>query len=257
MNIKLLTIAIAGALTTLPALAIELIGQVQSKNSQSVVAEVNGVVEHAHFEVGDSVKKESLLANVKAQNFRLEVAKQNANVELAAADLKLKSATYQRYQELSSNKNLSANDLDIAKAEYLSAKANLSIAKIELKVAQDELADTTITSSIHGFVVSKNAIQGAWVNQGDLLYSLVNIDTVTVQLLASEHDLTQLNVGQAIEIWAETTPMAKTVASISRIGVEMDSNTHAYPVEIDVSNTDLALKPGMSIYASTTLTANP
>ncbi len=251
MNIKLLTITIAGALTALPTVAIELIGQVQSSDTQKVVAEVSGVVEDVRFDIGDSVKKSSLLANVKAQDFKLELAKQKANVALAEADLQLKKATYIRYQELVSNNNLSANDLDIAKAEYLSAKASLSIAKIEHQKAHDELADTQVIASIEGFVVSKDVEQGAWVNQGDLLYTLVNIDTVTIQLLASEHDLTQLSVGQAIEVWSETVPSNKTLATISRIGVEMDETTLAYPIEVEIPNADLALKPGMSMYAST------
>lgn len=251
MNIKFLTIAIVGALTALPASAIELIGQVQSTQTHSVVAEVNGVVESTHYNLGDAVSSGSLLLKVKAQDFKLELAKQKANVSLAQADLQLKKSIYVRYQELKNNNNLSANDLDIAKAEYLSAQANLDIARIELEKAQDELQDTQISATIDSYVVSRNAEPGAWVNQGDLLYTLVNIDTVTIQLLASEHDLTELKVGQAIEIWSETVPNNKRLATISRIGVEMDQTSHAYPVEIELDNADLALKPGMSIYAST------
>lgn len=235
--------------------AIDLIGQTVSKSPINVVAEVSGVVQVANLDSGDSVKKGQLIAAVKTQDFDLAVATQTANLALAQADLQLKQSVYQRYVELRQKNSLSQNELDIANADYLSAKAKLTLAKIELSNAKQDLADTSITSDIEGFVVSRSAENGAWVNQGEPLYKLVNIDTLTVRLLASEYDINDLNVGQSIELWAEANPAAKVIATINRIGVEVDSQTMAYPVEIDISNPDHALKPGMSIHASTKVTA--
>ncbi|MEI8639660.1 efflux RND transporter periplasmic adaptor subunit [Vibrio coralliilyticus] len=104
MNIKLSILAIAGILITGPALAIELIGQVQSKHRQSIVAEVDGVVESALLELGDLISKNQVLARIKVQDFRFEVAKKKASLELAQANLQLTKATFERYQELVSKK---------------------------------------------------------------------------------------------------------------------------------------------------------
>lgn len=254
MKINIALLAVAGFLTALPSGATELIGQVQSKNKQSIVAEVDGVVESAQLEPGDSIRKHQVLARIKVQDFSFEVAKKKASLELAQANLQLTKATFERYQELVSKKSLSANELDIAKAEYLNAKANLDLAKIELEEAKQDLSDTTITSNIEGFVVSRGAESGDWVSQGDLLYQLVNIDSVTIRLLASEHDMKSLSVGQPVELWTEINPAQKIRSTIQRIGVEMDTETRAYPIEIEVNNPDFLLKPGMSVYATTSLT---
>jgi len=251
MNAKLSTLAIATLLITAPSLAVELIGQAESNNKQSIVAEVNGVIKSAVLEPGDNVASNMLLASIKTQSFDFELAKKQANIELAQAELKLKSATFERFQELVNKNSLSKNDLDVAKADYLNAKANLSLAQIELQEAKQNLSDTQITSSINGYVVSRNTEVGAWVNQGDLLYQLVNIDTLTITLMASEHDIKSLKVGQPIQLWPETHPERKVTSNITRIGVEMDANTHAYPIEIDIENPDYTLKPGMSFYGST------
>lgn len=251
MNTKLSTLTIATLLISMPTFAVELIGQVESNNKRSIVAEVNGVVEKANLEAGDRVKHNELLANIKTQSFDFDLAKKQASLELANADLQLKLATFERFQELVNKNSLSKNELDVAKAEYLNAKATLSLAKIDLTEAKQNLSDTTITSSIDGFVISRHAEAGAWVNQGDLLYQLVNIDTLTVKLLASEHDIKSLSVGQPIQVWPEATPDLKIRSTITRIGVEMDADTHAYPIEVDVENSSYTLKPGMSIYAST------
>lgn len=236
--------------------ALELIGQVQSKDRYHAVAEISGVVESIDLQVGDSVYPDKIIAQIKQQDFKLEVDKRHSNVALAQADLLLKEAIYKRYQDLINDNNLSENELDIAKADFLSAKANLAIAQVELENAQIELAQTQISSPISGFVVDKLVEQGAWINQGERLYTLVNIDTVTILLYASEHDLAELKNGQRIEIWPETAPHQRTIATISRIGVEMDKTLHAYPVEVEFSNYDLALKPGMSVYATTSVSAS-
>ncbi|NOI79389.1 efflux RND transporter periplasmic adaptor subunit [Vibrio tubiashii] len=251
MNLRILSLAIPFLLAATPTLAVELIGQIESKNKQSVVSEVNGVVESASFEPGDKVLENDLLANIKTQDFKFDISKKQASLELAQADLQLKETTFERFQELVQKKSLSANDLDGAKADYLSAKANVSLAKIALDEAKQNLIDTKITASIEGFVVTRNAEVGTWVNQGDLLYQLVNIEKLTVKLLASQHDMTELYVGQEIEIWPETDPSYKIRSTIKRIGVEMENDTLAYPIEVEISNDDFLLKPGMSIYAST------
>ncbi|EDL54816.1 hypothetical protein VSAK1_18859 [Vibrio mediterranei AK1] len=231
--------------------AIELIGQTVSLSSVNVVAEVNGVIETMNVEVGDKVQQYTVIAEIKKQDFQFELARTTANLELAQAEIKLKRSVYERYQELIKNNNLSVNELDIAKADYLNAKALLKLAQIELDIAQKNFEETSIRADIEGFVVSRDTQVGAWVNQGDLLYRLVNIDTLTVRLLASEHDMSLLSVGQSIELWAETSPEQKVVASIARIGVEMDVQHMAYPIEVDIKNADFKLIPGMSMYATT------
>ncbi|WP_252039458.1 efflux RND transporter periplasmic adaptor subunit [Vibrio sp. SCSIO 43133] len=216
------------------AQAIELIGQTVSLSSVNVVAEVNGVIETMDVEVGDKVQQYTVIAEIKKQDFQFELARTTANLELAQAELKLKRSVYERYQELIKNNNLSVNELDIAKADYLNAKALVKLAQIELDIAQKNFEETSIRADIEGFVVSRDTQVGAWVNQGDLLYRLVNIDTLTVRLLASEHDMSLLSVGQSIELWAETSPEQKVVSSIARIGVEMDVQHMAYPIEVDI-----------------------
>lgn len=231
--------------------AVELIGQTVSLAPVNIVAEVDGVIESLAVETGDKVDKNYVIAGIKKQDFEFALKRSEANVELAQAELKLKRSTYERYQELIKNKNLSVNELDVAKADYLNARALLKLAQIERDIAEKNLKDTTITTSIDGYVVSRDTQIGAWVNQGDLLYRVVNIDSLTVRLLASEHDMSALSLGQSVELWAETNPSHKIVAPIVRIGVEMDVQQMAYPVDIVIENPDLTLIPGMSVYATT------
>ncbi|MGV2986498.1 efflux RND transporter periplasmic adaptor subunit [Vibrio sp. E150_011] len=236
---------------SIPTHAVELIGKTTSTHSIYVVSEVSGIVETAHWQVGDLVAPNSPLATIKAQDFKLEVMKQKANVTLVEADLNINKSTYSRYQELRAKNSLSQNELDVAKADYAASKANVTLANIELEKAQLDLKNTAIYSSIDGYIVSRHVEKGAWVNQGDQLYQLTNIDRLNVRLLASEFDLNALTVGQPIQLWSEANPTNKVIATINRIGVELDPSTFAYPIEVDIDNGNHDFKPGMSMHATT------
>lgn len=231
--------------------AADLIGKTISKAPLNVVSEVSGVIEQVNWQVGDIVTQDRRLATIKAQDFKLEVRSQEANLELVRADLDIKQSVYARYQELRSKKSLSQNELDIAKADFAAAKANLSLVKIELEKAQSDLANTQVYAGINGYVVERSVDHGAWVNQGDLLYRLTNIDQLIVRLLASEFDLQELFVGQPILVWSEALPNQRINAKINRIVVELDLTTFAYFVDVEIDNEQHFFKPGMSFHATT------
>ncbi|CDT31322.1 efflux RND transporter periplasmic adaptor subunit [Vibrio coralliirubri] len=255
MKTKIIALAaLLGVFTTQvsAAQATELIGHVQGLNKHSIVAEVPGVVEMNNLEVGDAVNQQQLLAQIKADDFKFSVNKAKANLALAEADLALRKATYNRYQALIKKNSLSIGELDTARADFLSAKAAVSVAQIDYQQSQVDLENTQVESLISGYISNKPAQSGAWVSEGDLLYEVVNIDKVTLSFMASEYDLKHFTVGQEVVVWSETNPELKMEANVQRIGVEMQNLT--YPVLVEIANQGHQFKPGMSVYASTELT---
>ncbi len=122
MKSSLIAIGLTGALLSTSSLAVDLIGHTKSKSMVSVVSEVSGMVESADFETGSIVSVGSVLAEIKAQDFELEISKQKANLALVKADLTIKQSLYNRYNELRNKNSLSQNELDIAAADFDAAK---------------------------------------------------------------------------------------------------------------------------------------
>ncbi|MDF9401363.1 efflux RND transporter periplasmic adaptor subunit [Vibrio sp. 1180_3] len=251
MNKQLLSCLISAMVFAPNSNAVDLIGKTTSIAPLNVVSEVSGVIEHVNWQTGDMVTQGQKLATIKDQDFKLEVRKQKANLSLVKTDLDIKQSVFARYQELRSKNSLSQNELDIAKADFSAAKAKLSLAQIELEKAQLDLINTQVYASINGYVVERLVDDGTWVNQGDLLYKLTNIDRLNVRLLASEFDLQELSVGQPIQVWSEAQPAQRTHAKINRISVELDLATFAYFVDVEIDNEQHLFKPGMSIHATT------
>ncbi|MGR5276128.1 efflux RND transporter periplasmic adaptor subunit [Vibrio rotiferianus] len=251
MKKTMITMAIALQMASVSAFAVDLIGKTTSIDTVNVTSEVSGIIETSVWKVGDKVSAGDELTKIKSEDFSIEVDKKKASVANHEADLAFKKSNYARYIELREKKSISQHDMEEAKSSYFIALASLKTAKIELEKAKLDLKRTKVNSKISGYIISSGVDAGTWVNQGDLIYKISNIDKLTVRLLASEFDITQLSVGQNIQVWSEANPSNKITAQISRIGVELDPETHAYPIEVDISNLEHMFKPDMSIHATT------
>ncbi|MFK0572383.1 efflux RND transporter periplasmic adaptor subunit [Endozoicomonas sp.] len=232
------------------ALALDLIGQTRAKNTWRIVSEIEGVVAGSQPEAGDTIRQGQQLVLIAPRDYQLNLEKQQASLTLGDADLDLKKLVFERYQELVSKKSLPQNELDTARANYFSAKASVTLARLNLEEAKLDLARTRINSPINGYVVEKNINNGAWVNRGDTLYTLTNIDQLTARLFASEYELEKLSLGQNVTLWAEARLEEKVTGKIVRIGVEPEATTSSYPVEIDFNNPQHRFKPGMSMHGA-------
>ena len=233
-----------------PVLALNLIGNIEVTNVINVVAEISGIVRQAELKVGDSVNQGEKLLSIQSQDFSLEVSKQQANLTLATADLSIKKSIYNRYLRLQQQQSLSQNELDIASTDFDAAKANLQLAQIELEKANLDLARTQITANMNGYISQRSIDNGSWVDRGTPLYQVINIDSLTVRLLASEYEINQLSIGQPIQLWSEANPENKVTSTIKRIGFELTENSFAYPIDIEINNLKHYFKPGMSMHAT-------
>lgn len=233
--------------------AVDMVGKTISRNTYGVTSQVSGVIGGLTKDVGDKTSKFEVVATIEDSDFLIEVDKKSANLNISSANLKFKDIAHSRMESLLSKNSLSKNDVDASEAGFMEAVANVQHAEAELKKAELDLYRTVIKPPIDGYVVSREVRNGDWVNQGDLVYTISNIDTITVRLLASEHDLMSLSVGQTLVVWPEAAPSKKITTTIKRIGVKTEPATHAYPVEAEITNEDHSLKPDMSVMATTKL----
>ncbi|WP_298444177.1 efflux RND transporter periplasmic adaptor subunit [uncultured Ferrimonas sp.] len=231
------------------AYALELVGVSQLSAPTEVVSRISGVITAAPHQIGDPVQAKQLLVALDATDFALEVAQQQAQLQLAQANLQLKQADYQRYLALANSDNLARTQFDLAKSERAIAQAQLQQAKLQLQQAQLAHRRTQIIASFNGIITVDNVSQGQFVEAGAILYQLADPNRLTLRLLVSEQEVNRLRVGQPLQFWAASAPQHKQQAQISRIGLAPLPQQYAYPIEIDIDNHRAGLKPGMSIHA--------
>lgn len=166
-----------------------------------------------------AAQEELLQARQQVDQARSEAARDAASVTLEAAQEKLR----------------------------LLGLADHQIEEIEARgTAEDRVI---IQSPMTGVVVHKNAVEGVYVGEGSLIYTIADLSSVWVQLDAYERDLFWLERGQGVTFSAEALPGERFEGKVAFIDPVLNEETRTVAVRLNVKNRKSLLKPGMFVRA--------
>ena len=150
---------------------------------------------------------------------------------------------------------LSASDLD---SQIENAQIALENAQLSLRSAQEKLEDYTITSTIDGQVIEKNLDvgdnMGGMTNSGaSASYAAVIYDRsqLTFDMDISEDDISQIRVGQEVEITADALDGQSFTGVVDKVNINgtTTGGSTTYPVSVKVDGSPEELYPGMNVSA--------
>jgi len=104
-----------------------------------------------------------------------------------------------------------------------------------------------------GVVIHKNAVEGAFVNQGSPLYQIADLSTVWIEASLYDTDLPWVKTGQDAQVELSYLPGKKYTGKVSYIYPYLDEKARDVKVRIEFANPDMQLRPGM--FATVTLPA--
>ena len=146
-------------------------------------------------------------------------------------------------------------DLD---TQIENARIALENAQLSLKNAQEKLDDYTITSTIDGQVIEKNLdvgdnINGMSSSGTTVTYPAVIYDRsqLTFEMDIDEQDISQIQVGQKVEITADALDGQSFTGVVDKININgtTASGHTSYPVTVLVDGSPEQLYPGMNVSA--------
>ena len=165
---------------------------------------------------------------------------------------------------LSGGKVPSATELDTAHATADravaaddSARANVTQARATLSTDETNLSKASIRSPIDGVVLSRTVDPGNAVAaslQAVTLFSIAeDIARLRLEVSVDEADVGSVQVGQKASFTVSAYPSRRYPAKITRVayGSTKTDNVVTYTTYLDVDNSDLSLRPGMT--ASSTI----
>ncbi|HSY08909.1 MAG TPA: efflux RND transporter periplasmic adaptor subunit [Steroidobacteraceae bacterium] len=168
-----------------------------------------------------SAENEFLLA----KRFRDTLAADGSDAELRSdADITLRSA---------------ANKLKVLGA------APADIATLERRATIAEYL--MVRAPISGVVTQRNVDPGGYLNVGDALMSLANLDTLWLFANTYDADYQYLKLGQLLAFETPSLPGERFSGQIAFIAPSIDPNTHTLPIRCDVPNRDFRLRPEMFV----------
>lgn len=245
-------------------------GTVNAVTTVLVGTQVSGTIKELYVDFNSVVKKGQLIAQIDPANFEAQVDQSRANLQAAKANLEKGEAAaldakriMERNRELIKTNMVAQSDLDTSETNYEADKAQVSAAKAQvaqaeasLKTAEINLLYTKIISPVNGTVVSRNVDVGQTVAASFQTPTLFNIaqDLKKMQIDSSvvEADIGKIKVDQQVEFTVDAYPDTTFKGSVSQVrnAPIIVQNVVTYDVVINVDNSDLKLKPGMTANVS-------
>jgi len=116
----------------------------------------------------------------------------------------------------------------------------------------DEIAESrkpsrtvAVTAPIGGYVVSKGAIQGTFVQPGTELFEIADLSKVWVLVDIYEYDVGRVRVGQVAEVSVAAYPGERITGKVGFLYPVIDPSTRTLRVRVELDNRGMKLRPGM------------
>ncbi|MDP1899571.1 MAG: efflux RND transporter periplasmic adaptor subunit [Rubrivivax sp.] len=252
-------------------------GTLQPTRSISIGSELSGTVLKVNVDVNDRVKKGQVMvvldtAKLGDQILRSQAAVASAQGRLAqaAATVQEARATLARLEEvarLSGGQVPSRAELDggratlaRAVADHASALAGVKDAQAALSTDQINLSKASIVAPADGIVLTRSVDPGNAVAaslQAVTLFTLAeDLAKLRLWVYVDEADVSSVKVGQDASFTVSAYPNRPFPALVTRVGFgsTITDNVVTYLTYLDVDNTELNLRPGMTATATITAT---
>jgi len=144
-------------------------GVVSARVQSNLGFRISGKIIERLVDSGQEVREGQPLMRLDRTDYTHGITAQVGNVDAARARLQQAAADEARYSGLVSSGAVSQSAYDQAKAAADSARALLSAAEAQLKVAQDEGAYATLVADADGTVMETLAEPGQFVSAGQIV----------------------------------------------------------------------------------------
>ena len=247
-------------------------GNLQPTNQVDVSSEVSGTIATVAVDYNGVVKAGQVLARLDTTKLAAQANQSKAAVDEARASLLQVQATLEQAEremnrltgvkKLSGGKLPSAQELDSAeaalkkaRADEAAGKAKIAEAEAKLQVDQTNLDKAVIVSPINGVVLTRSVQPGQTVAaslQAPVLFTLAeDLTKMELQVAVDEADVGQVRADQQATFTVDAYPDRSFPARITQVryGSQSKEGVVTYLTVLNVDNSDLSLRPGMTATA--------
>ena len=241
-------------------------GSLDPKSQFVVAPKVAGRLERLYVKIGDPVKKGALIAVLESEEYLQQVDQAKAELDVARANfaesrssLEIATREFERAKALRQKKIASESELDAAEAQLSAQEAKHRVAAAQ--VAQKEAALRAIQvrlsyTKIHASwedgddtrVVGERFVdEGTMLAPNTSIVSVLDIGTLIGVIHVIERDYPKVRVGQQASVSADAYPGKVFPGRVVRLAPLIKEISRSARVEIEISNSERLLKPGMFI----------
>jgi membrane fusion protein (multidrug efflux system) len=207
------------------------VGTLRSIESVIIRPEVAGRIDEIRFKEGAPVAKGDVLITLDDDIVRSQLTE-------ARASLNLSKANYERASQLFRQKVGSAQARD-------QALANMRVDEARVAVAEAQLDKTVIRAPFKGIVGLKKVSPGDYVNAGQDIVNLEQIDVLKVDFSVPELQLPALALGQTVNITVDALPGRSFAGKVYAIDPLVEAKGRSIAIRAHIDNAGHILRPGL------------
>lgn len=222
-----------------------LLGVIES----TVYARSNGYVVRWLKDIGSTVKKGEVLAEIAAPEIDQELFQARSARVQAAASASLAKSTAERWQALRQKDAVTQQDLDERQSNYNQAVANLAAADANVGRLQKLQGFNQVVAPFDGVVTRRNVDVGDLVNAGNggtgqALFAVAQVDPLRLYVYVPQVYAQQVKIGDAVTVALAERVNEQYQGTVARTARAIDSATRTMQVEIRIPNPTGALIAG-------------
>jgi RND family efflux transporter MFP subunit len=222
-----------------------LLGVIES----TVYARSNGYVTRWIKDIGSSVKRGELLAEIAAPEIDQELSQAVSMRAQSAASASLAKSTADRWQALRQKDAVTQQDLDERLSAYNQAAATLAAADANVGRLQKLRGFNQVVAPFDGVITRRNVDVGDLVNAGNggtgqALFAIAQVDPLRLYVYVPQAYAHQIKIGDEVTVTLAERAGEQYRGTVARTAGAIDTATRTMQVEIRVPNPTGALIAG-------------
>lgn len=193
-----------------------------------------GRVEKLHYQIGEHVKKGSLIAELSSELY-LQAMIENRAIK----------KDFERVSRLKEKGSIPVQDFDHVKAKYDASNAKVQLLKknVEIRAPFDGTVVELLINEGENFFFNPSLKPGYSMTSG--IVKLMDLDKLKVKVGVNEKDLQHIATGQKTQVKFDALSEGKYTGEVVLIKPYLSTTTRTAEVEIAIDNAASKILPGM------------
>jgi len=213
--------------------ALEAVGSLRAVRQVVLSPETAGRVVAIHFDAGTRVGAGAPLVQLYDEPERADRAAAQARAELARL-------RHERSVTLMPTGAEPRDRLEERRADLDQARAN--VRQLDARIVQKR-----ISAPFAGELGVRKVDLGQYLNPGDPIATLTDLDTLYVDFTVPQQELARLKIGGQVRLTADAWPGKVFVATVNAVEPRVSENTRNVAVQARLPNAGRILRPGMYV----------
>ena len=199
----------------------------------TVSGKASGEILEVSADEGSEVKKGDILVRLDQGTLPEQIRAARANLDVA-----------KKRQEVAARL---AQENFSAPLEQAERTADYQNALVQLKLLQEQLADTVISAPVSGHLETVHVEAGERMRNDMPAATILGLDTLSVVVAVPQGEISSVSVGSDVQLLISG---LERQGKVTKIAAQSNTATRTFGVTINVPNHDRALRAGMSVEAT-------